>query len=86
MTIEEILNWIENYENPLADLDEFQKELIELIKKFDFNVTEGGQKSAIGYAGGTGIVGDNTNGGIYQTVECVAHAESSQYVFINDAA
>jgi len=51
MTTKEILNWIENYEDPLTDLDKFQKGLIELIKKFDFDVTEGGQKSAIGYIG-----------------------------------
>jgi len=47
MTIEDILNWIQDYEEPLADLEKFQKELIEKIKEFDFDVTEGGQKSAM---------------------------------------
>ncbi len=85
----EILDWIEAYDSPLEtteDLAKFQGELIEKIKKLDFDVTDGGKKVAIGYAGGTGISGDNANGGVYQTVELIAHADDSNYVFINDSA
>ena len=89
MTTKEILEWVDNYGRPLEtteDLAKFQKELIEQINKLDFDVTEGGTKFAIGYAGSTGISGKNVNGGIYQTVELIAHEAATPYVFINDAA
>lgn len=89
MTTKEILEWVDCYDSSLEtteDLARFQKELIKQISKLDFDVTEGGTKAAIGYAGTTGPKGKDVKGGVYQTVEIIAHADFSHFVFINDAA
>ncbi len=78
MTTKEILEWVDNYGRPLEttkDLEKFQKELIEQINKLDFDVTEGGTKFAIGYAGSTGISGKNVNGGIHAGQNAYEHLE-----------
>ncbi len=89
MTTKDVLEWVDSYDSSLETTEElakFQKELIKQISKLDFDVTEGGTKAAIGYAGTTAPKGKDVKGGVYQTVELIAHADSSHFVFINDAA
>ena len=65
-TIEDIIEWIDNYDNPKEDVEKFNAELIQKITDMDYVASNGGE--AVGYAGLIGYSKD-VKSAIYRTVE-----------------
>ena len=65
-TIEDIVKWIKDYDNPDDNIEKFTAELIQMITDMDYTASNGGE--AVGYAG---IIGysKNVKSAIYRTVE-----------------
>ena len=80
-TIEDIIEWIENYDNPSRNIEKFAYELGEMLKDMDYTASNGG--AAVGYAGATGNY-DGINTGIYLTVDNVASGSKGEYSFVNN--
>ncbi len=79
-TIEDIIEWIKNYDNPSENIEKFAYELGEMIKDMDYTASNGG--AAVGYAGATGsFKGINT--GIYLTVDNITAGSNGEYSFVN---
>ena len=51
-TIDDIIEWIENYDNPDENIEVFAYELGKMLKDMDYTAYNGG--AAVGYAGVTG--------------------------------
>ncbi len=80
-TIEEIIEWIENYKNLSGNIEKFAYELGEMLKDMDYTASNGG--AAVGYAEVTGIY-DEINTGIYLTVENFTNSSNGEYSFVNN--
>ena len=65
-TIEDIIEWIKDYDNPDDNIEKFTAELIQMITDMDYTASNGG--AAVGYAGLIGYSRD-TKSAIYFTVE-----------------
>ena len=65
-TIEDIIEWIENYDSPSENIEKFTAELIQMISDMDYTASNGG--AAVGYAGLIGYSKD-VKSAIYRTVE-----------------
>ncbi|MDE6208949.1 MAG: calcium-binding protein, partial [Lachnospiraceae bacterium] len=80
-TIEDIIEWIKNYENPSENIEKFAYELGEMIKDMDYTASNGG--AAVGYAGATGSY-KGVNTGIYLTVDNLTAGSNGEYSFVNN--
>lgn len=80
-TIEDIIEWIRNYDNPNENIEAFAYELGEMLKDMDYTASNGG--AAVGYAGVTGSYKDISTG-IYLTVENIVNGSNGEYSFINN--
>ena len=80
-TIEEVIEWIKNYENPSENIEKFAYELGEMIKDMDYTASNGG--AAVGYAGATGSY-KGINTGIYLTVDNLTARSNGEYSFVNN--
>ena len=65
-TIEDIIEWIDNYDNPKEDVEKFNPELIQKITDMDYVASNGG--AAVGYAGVIGY-SEDVKSAIFLTVE-----------------
>ena len=65
-TIEDIIEWIDNYDNPKEDVEKFTAELIQMITDMDYTASNGG--TAVGYAGLIGY-SEDVKSAIFLTVE-----------------
>ena len=65
-TIEDIIEWIKDYDNPNDNIEKFTAELIQMITDMDYTASNGG--AAVGYAGLIGYSKD-VKSAIYRTVE-----------------
>ena len=65
-TIEDIIEWIKDYDNPRENVEKFTAELIQKITDMDYVASNGG--AAVGYAGLIGYSKD-VKSAIYRTVE-----------------
>ena len=65
-TIEDIIEWIKDYDNPRENVEKFTAELIQMITDMDYTASNGG--AAVGYAGLIGYSKD-VKSAIYRTVE-----------------
>ena len=65
-TIEDIIEWIDNYDNPKEDVEKFNAELIQMITDMDYTASNGG--AAVGYAGLIGY-SEDVKSAIFLTVE-----------------
>ena len=65
-TIEDIIEWIENYDSPSENIEKFTAELIQMITDMDYTASNGG--TAVGYAGLIGYSEDEKSA-IFLTVE-----------------
>ena len=65
-TIEDIIEWIDNYDNPKEDVEKFNAELIQIITDMDYVASNGGE--AVGYAGLIGY-SEDVKSAIFLTVE-----------------
>ena len=83
-TINDITNWVENYPNPKANLEQFALDLADQIRQMSFDLPEGSR--AIFYSGGFTGADSSANGHMFQSVS--KHIQSSQgkLSFINDVA
>ena len=64
--IEDIIEWIKDYDNPDDNIEKFTAELIQMITDMDYTASNGG--AAVGYAGLIGYSKD-VKSAIYRTVE-----------------
>ena len=65
-TMEDIIEWIKDYDNPDDNIEKFTAELIQMITDMDYTASNGG--AAVGYAGLIGYSKD-VKSAIYRTVE-----------------
>ncbi len=65
-TIEDIIEWIEEYDNPNDNIEKFTAELIQMITDMDYTASNGG--AAVGYAGLIGY-SEDVKSAIFLTVE-----------------
>ena len=65
-TIEDIIEWIKDYDNPDDNIEKFTAELIQMITDMDYTASNGG--AAVGYAGLIGY-SEGVKSAIYLTVE-----------------
>ena len=65
-TIEDIIEWIDNYDNPNDNIEKFTAELIQMITDMDYTASKGG--AAVGYAGLIGY-SEDVKSAIFLTVE-----------------
>ena len=65
-TIEDIIEWIEEYDNPSENVEKFTAELIQMIMDMNYAASNGGE--AVGYAGLIGY-SKNVKSAIYRTTE-----------------
>ena len=65
-TIEDIIEWIKDYDNPNDNIEKFTAELIQMISDMDYTASNGG--AAVGYAGLIGYSKD-VKSAIFLTVE-----------------
>ena len=65
-TIEDIIEWIDNYDNPKEDVEKFNAELIQKITDMDYVASNGGE--AVGYACLIGY-SEDVKSAIFLTVE-----------------
>ena len=80
-TIDDIIEWIENYDNPDENIEVFAYELGEMLKDMDYTASNGGV--AIGYAGVTGNY-EEISTGIYLTVENIVNGSNGEFSFVNN--
>ena len=80
-TIEDIIEWLENYDNPDENIEAFAYELGEMLKDMDYTASNGG--AAVGYAGVTGNY-EGISTGIYLTVENIVNGSNREFSFINN--
>ncbi len=80
-TIEDIIEWIKDYDNPDDNIEKFTAELIQMITDMDYVASNGGE--AVGYAGLIGYSKD-VKSAIYLTVENLTGNSNGKYCFIND--
>ena len=65
-TIEDIIEWIKDYDNSDDNIEKFTAELIQMITDMDYTASNGG--AAVGYAGLIGYSKD-VKSAIYRTIE-----------------
>ena len=65
-TIEDIIEWIKDYDNSDDNIEKFTAELIQMITDMDYTASKGG--AAVGYAGLIGYSEDEKSA-IFLTVE-----------------
>ena len=65
-TIEDIIEWIKDYDNPNDNIEKFTAELIQMITDMDYVASNGGE--AVGYAGLIGY-SEDVKSYIFLTVE-----------------
>ena len=80
-TIDDIIEWIENYDNPGENIETFAYELGEMLKDMDYTSSNGGV--AVGYAGVTGNY-EGVSTGIYLTVENIVNGSNGELSFVNN--
>lgn len=80
-TIEDIIEWIKDYDNPDDNIEKFTAELIQMITDMDYTASNGG--AAVGYAGIIGYSKD-VKSAIFLTVENLTGNSNGKYCFIND--
>ena len=80
-TIEDIIEWIEEYDNPSENVEKFTAELIQMIMDMNYAASNGG--AAVGYAGLIGY-SEDVKSAIYLTVENLTYNSNGRYSFIND--
>ena len=79
-TIEDIIEWIDNYDNPKEDVEKFNAELIQMITDMDYVASNGG--AAVGYAGVIGYSA-GVKLAIYFMAENLGDKSNRRYCFIN---
>ena len=80
-TIEDIIEWIKDYDNSDDNIEKFTAELIQMITDMDYTASNGG--AAVGYAGIIGYSKD-VKSAIFLTVENLTGNSNGKYCFIND--
>jgi len=65
-TIEDIIEWIEEYDNPNDNIEKFTAELIQMITDMDYTASNRG--ATVGYAGLIGY-SEDVKSAIFLTVE-----------------
>ncbi len=83
MTKAEIIQWVENYENPADNVSEFARQLVENIKKMNFTASNNG--AAIGYAGSLNNQ-KKPETGLYKTADIISKQSGNNLCFINYSA
>ena len=79
-TIEDIIEWIKDYDNPDDNIEKFTAELIQMITDMDYTASKGG--AAVGYAGLIGYSA-GVKLAIYFIVENLGDKSNRRYCFIN---
>lgn len=83
-TINDITNWVDNYVNPKANLEQFVLDLADQIRQMSFDLPEGSR--TIFYSGGFTGADSSAKGYMFHTADRHSKASKGKLSFINNVA